>query len=126
MSTTRPLLTQREAAAGCGVSRTTIRRRREAGELPGAVLDDDRDWLIPVEDLLAAGFRLNAPSPPDTPLREKKGTGDPAAAGHSRTRLPTRRRRPCTPSSNGCATSTSWRSPKNEAPVNSPRPRLVT
>ncbi|MGV9915542.1 helix-turn-helix transcriptional regulator [Nocardia sp. NPDC003354] len=75
MSTTRPLLTQREAAAACGVSRTTIRRRREAGELPGAVLDDDRGWLIPVEDLLAAGFRLNAPAPPD----EKKVVGDQAA-----------------------------------------------
>ncbi|MGX1226881.1 helix-turn-helix domain-containing protein [Streptomyces ambofaciens] len=76
MSTTRPLLTQREAATACGVSRTTIRRRREAGELPGAVLDDDRGWLIPVEDLLAAGFRLNAPAPP-----EEKGVGDPASAG---------------------------------------------
>ncbi|MFJ7138016.1 helix-turn-helix domain-containing protein [Streptomyces fungicidicus] len=76
MSTTRPLLTQREAATACGVSRTTIRRRREAGELPGAVLDDDRGWLIPVEDLLAAGFRLNAPAPPD----EKKAVGDPRAA----------------------------------------------
>ncbi|MBQ0891332.1 helix-turn-helix domain-containing protein [Streptomyces sp. RM72] len=76
MSTTRPLLTQREAATACGVSRTTIRRRREAGELPGAVLDDDRGWLIPVEDLLAAGFRLNAPAPP-----EEKGAGDPAPAG---------------------------------------------
>ncbi|WP_343234742.1 helix-turn-helix domain-containing protein [Streptomyces sp. E5N298] len=70
-------MTQREAAAACGVSRTTIRRRREAGELPGAVLDDDRGSLIPVEDLLAAGFRLNAPAPPD----EKKDVGDQAAAG---------------------------------------------
>ncbi|PWI09104.1 hypothetical protein DIZ27_19285 [Streptomyces sp. NWU339] len=69
------MLTQREAAAACGVSRTTIRRRREAGELPGAVLDDDRGWLIPLEDLLAAGFRLNAPFPPD-----EKGVGDPAPA----------------------------------------------
>ncbi|CAM5291290.1 hypothetical protein STENM327S_03609 [Streptomyces tendae] len=74
MSTTRPLLTQREAAAACGVSRSTIRRRREAGELPGAVLDDDRGWPIPVEDLLAAGFRLNAPAPPD-----EKDVGDQAA-----------------------------------------------
>ncbi|MET9985707.1 helix-turn-helix domain-containing protein [Streptomyces rochei] len=74
MSTTRPLLAQREAAAACGVSRTTIRRRREAGELPGAVLDDDRGWLIPVEDLLAARFRLNVPAPPD----EKKVVGNPA------------------------------------------------
>ncbi|MCX5265621.1 helix-turn-helix domain-containing protein [Streptomyces sp. NBC_00199] len=49
------MLTQREAADACGVSRTTIRRRREAGELPGAVLDDERGWLIPVEDLQASG-----------------------------------------------------------------------
>ncbi|MDX3490978.1 helix-turn-helix domain-containing protein [Streptomyces sp. ID05-18] len=60
----RPMLTQREAATACGVSRTTIRRRREAGGLPGAVQDESRGWLIPVEDLLAAGFRLNAPAGP--------------------------------------------------------------
>ncbi|KPC86561.1 hypothetical protein ADL35_09685 [Streptomyces sp. NRRL WC-3753] len=76
MSTTRPLLTQREAATACGVSRTTIQCRREAGELSGAVLDDDRGWLIPVEDLLAAGFRLNAPAPPN----EKKVVGNPETA----------------------------------------------
>ncbi|MEV6080969.1 helix-turn-helix domain-containing protein [Streptomyces sp. NPDC052069] len=62
---TRPMLNQREAATACGVSRTTIRRRREAGALPNAVEDPVRGWLIPVEDLLAAGFRLNAPAPPD-------------------------------------------------------------
>ncbi|MFF0408455.1 hypothetical protein [[Kitasatospora] papulosa] len=33
----RPMLTQREAATACGVSHTTTRRRREAGDLPGAV-----------------------------------------------------------------------------------------
>ncbi|MFF8604099.1 helix-turn-helix transcriptional regulator [Streptomyces sp. NPDC015232] len=65
MSTTRPMLNQREAAAACGVSRSTIRRRREAGLLPGSVEDPDRGWLIPVEALLAAGFTLNAPAPPD-------------------------------------------------------------
>ncbi|MFE0894079.1 helix-turn-helix domain-containing protein [Streptomyces rochei] len=64
MSTTRPLLAQREAAAACGVSRTTIRRRREAGELPGALLDDDRGWLIPVEDLLAARVPPQRPRSP--------------------------------------------------------------
>ncbi|MFK0101848.1 helix-turn-helix transcriptional regulator [Streptomyces sp. NPDC091040] len=63
----RPMLTQREAAHACGVSRTTIRRRREAGELPGSVQDEQRGWLIPVEDLLAAGFRLNAPTDPNEP-----------------------------------------------------------
>ncbi|MGW7097619.1 hypothetical protein [Streptomyces sp. NPDC054874] len=39
---TRPMLTQREAATACGVSRTTICRRREAGDLPGAVQDEAR------------------------------------------------------------------------------------
>lgn len=63
----RPMLTQREAATACGVSRTTIRRRREDGDLPGAVQDPKRGWMIPVQDLLAAGFRLNAPAGPDAP-----------------------------------------------------------
>ncbi|MFI6125431.1 helix-turn-helix transcriptional regulator [Streptomyces sp. NPDC051064] len=61
----RPMLTQREAAAACGVSLSTIRRRREAGDLPGAVQDPVRGWVIPVDDLLSAGLRLHAPSPPD-------------------------------------------------------------
>lgn len=83
--TTRPMLTQREAAAACGVSRTTIRRRREAGDLPNAVQDPARGWLIPVGDLLAAGFRLNAPAPAedaDTPrsTAEDQGGGLDQAA----------------------------------------------
>ncbi|MET9957191.1 helix-turn-helix domain-containing protein [Streptomyces sp. NPDC006339] len=61
------MLTQREAATACGVSRSTIRRRREDGDLPGCVQDPQRGWLIPVDALLAAGFKLNAPAPPDTP-----------------------------------------------------------
>jgi len=44
---TRPMLTQREAATACGVSRSTIRRRREAGDLPGAISDETREWLVP-------------------------------------------------------------------------------
>ncbi|MGY4973483.1 helix-turn-helix domain-containing protein [Streptomyces nigrescens] len=58
---TRPLLTQIEAAEACGVSRTTIRRRRTDGVFPGAVQDPKRGWMIPIEDLLAAGFHPNAP-----------------------------------------------------------------
>ncbi|MFB7032102.1 MULTISPECIES: helix-turn-helix transcriptional regulator [unclassified Streptomyces] len=84
MSTTaRPLLTQREAASACGVSRSTIRRRREAGELPGCVQDEERGWLIPVEALLAAGFRLHAPSPPEdaVPAGSAVPAAGPAAAG---------------------------------------------
>lgn len=76
----RPMLNQREAAAACGVSRTTIRRRREAGDLPGAVQDPVRGWLIPVPDLLAAGFRLNAPAGPDAPAADSSADG----GGHHR------------------------------------------
>ncbi|WP_200430188.1 AlpA family transcriptional regulator [Streptomyces sp. NE5-10] len=65
MSMRRSLLARREAVAACGVSRSTIRRRREAGDLPGCVRDEERGWLIPVDALLAAGFRLNAPAPPE-------------------------------------------------------------
>lgn len=62
---TRPMLNQREAAAACGVSRSTIRRRREAGDLPGSISDEIRGWLIPVDDLLTAGFRLNTYASPE-------------------------------------------------------------
>ncbi|MFI6006686.1 helix-turn-helix domain-containing protein [Streptomyces sp. NPDC051366] len=73
----RPMLTQREAAAACGVSRSTIRRRREAGDLPGSVEDPKHGWMIPVDALLAAGFRLHAPAPPDQTAPAEAG---PAAA----------------------------------------------
>lgn len=43
----RPMLTQQEAATACGVSRTTIRRCREAGDLPGAVSDETRGVAHP-------------------------------------------------------------------------------
>ncbi|MEV7417720.1 hypothetical protein [Streptomyces sp. NPDC089919] len=78
---TRPMLTQREAAAACGVSRSTIRRRRELGELSGSVEDPKRGWLIPVEALLAAGFRLNAPAPADASAAT--GAGQVEADGES-------------------------------------------
>ncbi|MDX3596608.1 helix-turn-helix domain-containing protein [Streptomyces sp. ID03-2B] len=71
----RPMLTQREAATACGVSRTTIRRRREAGDLPGAVQNEAPGRLIPVEDLLAAGYRLNAPAGPDVPAADSAAAG---------------------------------------------------
>ncbi|MFJ6940924.1 helix-turn-helix transcriptional regulator [Streptomyces sp. NPDC101132] len=75
---TRPMLTQREAAAACGVSRSTIRRRREAGDLPGCVEDPSRGWMIPVDALLAAGFRINAPAPADPAAEAPAGPAAPA------------------------------------------------
>jgi hypothetical protein len=65
MTTTGPsvsstaLLTEREAAALTGVSKDTIRRRREHGRFPGAhqrVGDPAGTWVIPVEDLVRAGM----------------------------------------------------------------------
>lgn len=76
---TRPMLTQREAAAACGVSRTTIRRRREAGERPGSFQDPEHGWMVPVDDLLAAGFRLNAPTPADQAAPAPAGPAAPSA-----------------------------------------------
>lgn len=52
-----------------GVSRITMRRRLESGAFPHARRDHGPTgpgsgaWLVPVEDLLAAGFRLHAPDP---------------------------------------------------------------
>lgn len=62
----RPTLSITEAAAAAGVSRRTISRRIEAGDVPGAEKDDDGKWLIPPEGLIVAGYELTAPeSEPD-------------------------------------------------------------
>jgi len=81
MTTERPRLTLRQAAAACSVSLSTIRRRREAGAFPHAVRDPVQGWLIPVPDLLAAGLRVNAPAPPEDPPN-----GQPPAAAVSELR----------------------------------------
>ncbi|MEU9261732.1 hypothetical protein ACN6LF_005665 [[Kitasatospora] papulosa] len=55
-----------------------MRRRHEAGDLPGAEQDPVRGWVIPVDDLLAAGLRLHAPSPPDevaSPVAQERPVG---------------------------------------------------
>jgi len=54
----RPELRLNEAAKACNVSRSTMRRKREAGEFQGAHVDSSGAWVIPVEDLLAAGLSL--------------------------------------------------------------------
>ena len=62
----RPSLTLSEAAEACGVSRSTIRRKHEAGEFPNAYkAGPDNAWRIPVTDLLGAGLKPGRPSPPD-------------------------------------------------------------
>ncbi len=68
---TRPELTLTEAAGACGVSRKTVRRRLDADEFPNARrLDgpagtETGPWVIPTEDLIAAGFELHQPAGPD-------------------------------------------------------------
>lgn len=56
----RPVFTLREASKRCGVSFSTIRRRREDGAFPNAYKTLDGQWMVPVEDLLAAGLKPTA------------------------------------------------------------------
>lgn len=53
----RPKYTLTEAAALVGVSRSTIRRRRENGDFPNAYKTRDGQWMVPLEDLLANELR---------------------------------------------------------------------
>lgn len=66
-ATLRPVLTLSEAVEACGVSRATLKRRLGANELPGAYKDDEGSWRLPVDALLAAGFRLHRPEPVHEP-----------------------------------------------------------
>ncbi len=73
------LLSQRDAAAVCGVSRSTIRRRRDAGRFPNAVRDGVLGWLIPEDDLRAAGLQLSRSAVPAGRIE-----ADPAMGSDSR------------------------------------------
>jgi len=53
----RPNYTLTDAAALVGVSRSTIRRRREQGKFPDAFKTHDGEWMIPLTNLLADGLR---------------------------------------------------------------------
>lgn len=55
----RPSWTLSEAAERTGASRSTIRRYRETGKFPNAYKGTDKQWRVPVEDLLASGLTLN-------------------------------------------------------------------
>lgn len=58
MTMNRPTFNLSDAARLTGVSRSTMRRYREAGDFPNAYKNTDRQWMIPVEDLLARGLKL--------------------------------------------------------------------
>jgi hypothetical protein len=51
------MFTLTEAAKLTGVSRSTIRRRRESGKFPDAYRNPDGEWMIPLTNLLAEGLR---------------------------------------------------------------------
>lgn len=61
----RPSWDLGESAERCGVSRSTVRRYREQGKFPNAFKDTSGAWKIPLEDLLAVGWKPNAPAQPE-------------------------------------------------------------
>lgn len=75
----RPRWTLSEAARRTGTSRATLLRRIESGKIPGATKTDS-GWSIGVEDLLAAGFLPDKPSPPD-PVHEHVHAPDQPPTG---------------------------------------------
>ncbi|MFF8960285.1 helix-turn-helix domain-containing protein [Streptomyces sp. NPDC014894] len=71
------MLSQKEAAAVCAVSLSTIRRRRENGGFPGARQDPARGWLIPAEDLSAAGLPVQTSAPAAERPRAEREAREP-------------------------------------------------
>lgn len=76
----RPRWSVSQAAKHAGVARSTIQRYLARGAMPGAYRDDDGVWSIGVDDLLAAGFRVDAPTPPDRPAEGVQHRHAPAPA----------------------------------------------
>jgi len=68
MSDERPALTLTEAAKATRVSRKTLRRRLDSDEFPNARRIDGPagtgtgPWVVPIADLLSAGFTLHSPT----------------------------------------------------------------
>jgi helix-turn-helix protein len=69
----RPALSIADAATRCGVDRSTVRRRLDRGELPGAWREPGPQgrWMIPVASLVAAGLQLTSPDQGHAPGREQ-------------------------------------------------------
>ena len=75
----RPSWDLGESAERCGVSRSTVRRYREQGKFPNAFKDSSGAWKIPLEDLLAVGWKPNAPAqsePVSVPPEPDKSIND--------------------------------------------------
>jgi hypothetical protein len=72
-STKSPVMGLAEAARVCGVSVSTIRRRRAELEKLGAA-QTAGGWQIPVTALIAAGLMERTTAPPETPSVDTPGT----------------------------------------------------
>ena len=62
-----------EAAAACGVSKRTIRRRLDEGRFLNSYRKQDAtgSWVIPLRDLYAAGLKVKPSQPGDPSLVEQ-------------------------------------------------------
>jgi len=82
MSDERPALTLTEAAKATGVSRKTLRRRLDSDEFPNASRLDGPagtgtgPWVVPIADLLGAGFTLHSPNDDQGDEDESDDHGD--------------------------------------------------
>lgn len=63
----RPALGIKDAAKACGVHEDTVRRAYRRGLFPNSTKGAGGAVIIPITDLLAAGYRLNAPTPGEAP-----------------------------------------------------------
>lgn len=67
-----------EATERTTASRSTLRRRLSAGAFPNASHDAGGTWLIPVEDLIAAGITLVKTPAHEQPNQDPDELGEPA------------------------------------------------
>lgn len=72
--TDRPAWTLARAADECGVSRDTIKRRRASGAFPNAYQAERGAWMIPITDLLSAGFQPDTKSRGPESVSESQST----------------------------------------------------
>lgn len=81
-----------DAAKACSISRSTIRRKLDAGKFASAFRsDDDGPWMVPLADLVGAG--LNPGSGPAFDERKPNGDTLNGAAGLEKELLEERIRR---------------------------------
>lgn len=68
MTDTAPTMGLAQAARACGISVSTLRRRRATLEAAGATVADS-GWVIPVPALVSLGYLSGTTAPPDSSQR---------------------------------------------------------